>query len=480
MYYWWKNPARVEGVSGHQEDDWVFTAGGYHPSFVVPAHYPNPERLSISWSWNNTVSILGEAYFAITPKACMGGGHLRATLSLGPLSAFFDATVDFLINYDPFFFQGESRISVGVRYDMDLWLVHLHINIQIGAVLHIQGPPMSGFVHVDFWVFGFDIAFGGEPNKDKDKILLLDEFYRLVLQTGTGPKAVSGPDPLTTPNTAHIFSGETGILAPAKASTPTSSTAWRVQGGFFSFSLTCRFPTNHLAFGDEKDAKETQGTDPLFAKAMHGMQALNVVLTVKIQKRITDSKGNVHLEHDISHAWSWAQTMKSAPGAVWGLYDESKDPSKSVRQVKDLLNESSGKSSLVASGYRLAVPPSKPSTEVIPAFNTLEAMRYKVPGNQFPSFESASEAWEPRATQPDSDEAGTAYEEVRKGWKKVDQKQVEIGINLWTSALGWGELTGAKALSGATPEILTRDMEQLLVAPPLLGQDPVAQIFPVA
>ncbi|KAF9765952.1 hypothetical protein IL306_001689 [Fusarium sp. DS 682] len=113
-----------------------------------------------------------------------------------------------------------------------------------------------------------------------------------------------------------------------------------------------------------------------------------------------------------------------------------------------------------------------PSTEVIPAFNALEAMRYKVPGKTFPSFESASEAWQPRVTQPDNDEARTAYEEVQQRWKKVDQKRVENDIDLWESALGWAKLTGAKALSGVTPEILTRDMEQLLVAPPLLGLDP--------
>lgn len=67
--------------SGH-EGDWVFSVGGYHPAFTPPAHYPVPERLGISWQLSDHLSVTGEAYFAITPKVCMGGGSLSAVFSL--------------------------------------------------------------------------------------------------------------------------------------------------------------------------------------------------------------------------------------------------------------------------------------------------------------------------------------------------------------------------------------------------------------
>lgn len=67
--------------SGH-EGDWVFSVGGYHPAFTPPAHYPVPERLGISWNLDDHLSVTGEAYFAITPKVCMGGGSLSAVFSL--------------------------------------------------------------------------------------------------------------------------------------------------------------------------------------------------------------------------------------------------------------------------------------------------------------------------------------------------------------------------------------------------------------
>jgi hypothetical protein len=104
--------------------------------------------------------ILGEAYFAITPRVCMGGGRLHAALTLGPLSAWFDAFLDFLINYRPFHFNAIGGISVGTRFTLDLWLVTTRISAEVGTTLTVAGPPMGGSVHVDFWVFGFDIIFG--------------------------------------------------------------------------------------------------------------------------------------------------------------------------------------------------------------------------------------------------------------------------------------------------------------------------------
>ena len=65
--------------SGH-DGDWVLSIGGYHPSFVPPTWYPTPQRVGISWVLDKSITISGDAYFAVTPKACMGGGKLVSTL----------------------------------------------------------------------------------------------------------------------------------------------------------------------------------------------------------------------------------------------------------------------------------------------------------------------------------------------------------------------------------------------------------------
>ncbi|KAF1949171.1 hypothetical protein CC80DRAFT_429797, partial [Byssothecium circinans] len=112
MRYWFGNSIYA--------GDWVYTVGGYHPAYKAPPQYPVCDRLSISWSIDSNLSVTGSAYFAITPKAAMGGGALHAVFSLGPLDAHFDAYADFLITFNKFYFQGDVGLSVGVGFTMDL------------------------------------------------------------------------------------------------------------------------------------------------------------------------------------------------------------------------------------------------------------------------------------------------------------------------------------------------------------------------
>jgi hypothetical protein len=102
MGYWFGQNANA--------GDWVFTIGGYNPAFKSPSYYPTADRLHISWIIDSTLSIVGQAYLAITPKTCMAGGALSASLSLGKLSAAFSCWADFLLNYQPFFFSADAGV----------------------------------------------------------------------------------------------------------------------------------------------------------------------------------------------------------------------------------------------------------------------------------------------------------------------------------------------------------------------------------
>jgi hypothetical protein len=74
--------------------DFVFTAGGYHNAYKPPPHYPVPPRLGISWSISSNLSITGEAYFAITPKACMAGGKLQANFDAVSVTQMIDTVLN--------------------------------------------------------------------------------------------------------------------------------------------------------------------------------------------------------------------------------------------------------------------------------------------------------------------------------------------------------------------------------------------------
>lgn len=172
--------------------DWVLTIGGYHQAYNRPRAYPNPPRLGINWTLSSALRISGEAYFAITPRICMAGGRLHATLNLGALSAWFDAFLDLLLNFQPFYFYAVGGVSVGVKFSMDLWLVTIRISVEIAATLTVAGPPMAGMVHVDFWVFGFDINFGGGMTP-RPIPQTLPEFIKLVLKSGSQGSGSASP-----------------------------------------------------------------------------------------------------------------------------------------------------------------------------------------------------------------------------------------------------------------------------------------------
>ncbi|KAF5606334.1 uncharacterized protein FSUBG_6168 [Fusarium subglutinans] len=218
--------------------DWVFTLGGYHQQYKVPPQYPNPPRLGISWQFNDDISISGLSYFAITPKVCMGGGRLDVTLTLGPLSAFLDSYIDFLINFKPFHFIAEGGISVGVRYTLDIWLVTLNNSVEIACQLFIEGPPIHGTVHVNFWVFGFDIGFG--PQSNPYPALTLDEFIELFCSlsqplqsavttiTAQTPINAWGNDPTPVENgDLHVFSVTNGLVPGGTSTSQPSGGVWQ-------------------------------------------------------------------------------------------------------------------------------------------------------------------------------------------------------------------------------------------------------------
>ncbi|RHZ47019.1 uncharacterized protein CDV56_102574 [Aspergillus thermomutatus] len=214
--------------------------GGYHLRFKAPTQCPSPPRLGISWSFSDAINITGEAYFAITPKVCMGGGRLHVTLSVGPLSAYFDAYIDFLIQYRPFNFETQGGLAVGVRYTLDLWLVSIPIAVDIGATLFLEGPPVAGRVHVDFWVFGFDIKFGALAIRPAS-FIDLTEFYNLVLQADTTPPALLPGITVDAPPVPWLLSCTSGLI-PTPSAGPTGITPRprTVPGPYVAPSLPLR------------------------------------------------------------------------------------------------------------------------------------------------------------------------------------------------------------------------------------------------
>ncbi|KAF3319358.1 hypothetical protein TWF173_003799 [Orbilia oligospora] len=207
FYTWFE--ATDPAASNKDGTDWAFTIGGYHPSFKKPPRYPNP-RLGIYRNFSNAISITGEAYFAITPKVCMGCGRLNVSLVLGPLNAFFDAFVDFLIYYEPFDFRAQGGLTVGVKYTLDLG-VDLEQLYDFVLQKDAAGASMASVFHHD---------------TNKDKFEWKADKEEPVHENDT--------------DLPIIFSCQSGLIPSAKQETKEKE-PWRVTPMDFPFMVSCKF-----------------------------------------------------------------------------------------------------------------------------------------------------------------------------------------------------------------------------------------------
>ncbi len=165
LYCWFDGP---------HKGDFVLTLGGYHGNFAVPPHYPHVPRLGINWRVNPNLSIKAEAYFALTPAALMAGGRLEVNWQSGDLEAWFRAELDFMIGWQPYFYDGHAYVAIGARYRFNLFGKQ-EISAELSAKLDVWGPPFSGRARVKWTFISFEITFG-DPEPQPPKPLTWPEF----------------------------------------------------------------------------------------------------------------------------------------------------------------------------------------------------------------------------------------------------------------------------------------------------------------
>jgi uncharacterized protein DUF6603 len=146
--------------AGDNQGNFVVTIGGYHPAFNKPDYYPSVPRLGMNFALG-PFQVTGEAYFALTPSMMMAGVRMSAVWSSGPIKAWLDAGVDFLISWAPFHYEADAFINLGCSVDLGLFTINVHI----GADIYIWGPAFGGQAHIDLDVVSFTIAFGAEAVK---------------------------------------------------------------------------------------------------------------------------------------------------------------------------------------------------------------------------------------------------------------------------------------------------------------------------
>ncbi|WP_379389971.1 DUF6603 domain-containing protein [Paenibacillus lentus] len=147
---------------GPQQGDFILSAGGYHPQFEVPSHYPALGRVSVNWPIHGG-TIKGQSYFALTPSCLMGGGNLELTYGGNNASISLTAYAHVLVEWEPFHFdvaigvtiKGSARIKIK-------YIGSVSASFEIGANLELWGTPTGGKVSFGYKSLRMTVGFGKE------------------------------------------------------------------------------------------------------------------------------------------------------------------------------------------------------------------------------------------------------------------------------------------------------------------------------
>jgi hypothetical protein len=155
----WFKPTDPKALD--RSGDFVLTFGGYHPKFLVPAHYPRVPRVGFNWDLGDVgVTVRGEAYFALTPSFIMAGGRLSAAFRSGGFRAWFDAYADFLIGWAPFHYEAVIGIRIGASLTTTLGDLTSTLSFELGAELTLWGPPFAGEAYINLGIIAFTVPIG--------------------------------------------------------------------------------------------------------------------------------------------------------------------------------------------------------------------------------------------------------------------------------------------------------------------------------
>lgn len=266
------------------DGQFVISLGGYNPIFSKPAKFPDVPRLGFNWSVSSIIVIKGGAYFALTNSCVMAGGSLSATASIGPISAWFDCYVDFLISWDPFAYEFDIGVEIGVSLSIEICFfgcVTIGISISTGAQLMIAGPPFHGTAAIDAYVTTVHVSFG-DPPAPPPYITDWNVFAGKYLTAG---------DPH---ESAVSIQFNTGLLPSdppgAKPQPGTQDQPWQV-GSEFSLTTTTRMPAESCPV-------------VLFGANVTVPGGLNKLDLAAMDRLAITSKHNLVLRQKISGQWS--------------------------------------------------------------------------------------------------------------------------------------------------------------------------------
>lgn len=325
FFLWYKNI--TTSTYNIPAGDFVISLGGYHPNFNKPVYYPEVPRLGLQWKMDisvGSISISGGAYFALCPTAVMAGGYINVAYQLGPLKAWLNAYANFLIEWKPFYFNVGIGITIGASFGTTILGVSITIKAELGAQLHLEGPPTHGSVHVDWYVISFTIPIGSGKTATSDNNLNWAGFAEAFLpppadesaaRSNSARAAIAGVKAgKGKPKSAKKGQANADMVQQVVKWNPESGllndndNIWTIQPYPFSFSVKSAIPASLITVAN---SNFSVGGISVGVRPMGYVDNLKAPVTIIV----TDSKGvQVNMT---AQKIKMTVDKNGAPGALW-------------------------------------------------------------------------------------------------------------------------------------------------------------------
>ncbi|HEY1986688.1 MAG TPA: DUF6603 domain-containing protein [Terracidiphilus sp.] len=314
------------------QGQFVITIGGYHPHFIKPTQFPDVPRLGFNWGLPIGATIKGENYFALTNTCIMAGGRLELTYGISCAYVWFTAFADFLISWDPFYYEIDLGVSVGATFSIRIcfWgaCIGVSVTVSLSATLTIEGPPLHGTCTVDLAICSVTVAFGNDANPKPPYITDFAVF---------ATKYLFGNDPNGNAFRVNVLSG---LVPPspsgAEPAPGTADKPWKMLSEF-SFQCDTKMPAtgiNDFVFNNQdqsgnvhtidlapmnKEAVSTTMVVTLFGKDETGWNEISA------WKPGANPHNNPDFEIDTVH-WLMTPIIGKVSEATWHWQDPANMP----------------------------------------------------------------------------------------------------------------------------------------------------------
>jgi hypothetical protein len=300
----------------------VLSIGGYHPAFQKPPEFPDIPRLGFHWQVLGFVQIKGEAYFAITSSAFMCGGRLEASAGFSGIRAWFTIHTDILIQWDPFHYDFDVGVEVGVSLTIEVCFfgacARISITISKGADVHIFGPPFHVDVTFDAYVTTITLSFPGDPHP-RPNPLLWDSFRDKYLISGNTENSWVS---------ARVVQGLLPPEPPGATPAPgTKNQPWKLNPEF-AFLTESRMPVSGYQAGGRFDAQGAVIQLPMRTRAdskSFDLAAMDKLGVGSFHTATFDPPVTRPEQFVVEEALEWV------PEASWRWYDPTQVPAAAYR-----------------------------------------------------------------------------------------------------------------------------------------------------